>query len=107
MVPVGNYQKLSMGLPGTYEYNLVKQMNLTSDDERAFTHPFLEETTKSDLLRRVVSSKEIPEWSDFIEGCYNDPNKVVNVVGEPEVVDPIVTDPETVTNPETTGEGDN
>ena len=81
-VHVGNYQDLSMQLPGTYEYNLVKQMNLTSDDGRDFKHPFLEETTKTDLLRRVITSEF--EWSDFIEGCFDDPNKVA-VINESEV----------------------
>jgi len=77
-----------MELPGTYEYNLVKQMNLTSDDERGFTHPFLEETTKQDFLRRVVTSEV--EWSDFIAGCYDDPDKAVE-------------EPATITNNEEDG----
>ena len=62
-----------MSSPGTYEYNLVKQMNMTrSSDDRDFTHPLLEETTSQNPLRRIVTSEL--QWADFINGCYNDPD---------------------------------
>lgn len=47
---------------------MIKQFNLTSDDNRDFFHPFYEDTTESDLLRRIKTSK-ITNWSQFIYPC--------------------------------------
>ena len=68
MIPLPNYQELSQALVNSYEYNLIKQFNLTTDDRRDFFHPFYEDTTESDLLRRIKTSK-ITNWSQFIYPC--------------------------------------
>ena len=70
MVPVGDYLSISSEPAGTYEYYLVKQMNLETDEERQFKHPFEEETSNDDLLRRVLVSDRKPNaWSDFLTEC--------------------------------------
>ena len=70
MVPVGDYLKISSEPAGTYEYYLVKQMNLETDEERQFKHPFDEETSNENLLRRVMVSDSAPAaWTDFLAGC--------------------------------------
>ena len=65
-IKLPTYQQLSLQLPGTYEYNLAKQLSLETDDYRLFGHPFKEEITQSDLLRRVLDPHD---WFEFIEGC--------------------------------------
>ena len=54
LIPLPTYQELSQTSVGSYEYNLIQQFNLTSDDARNFKHPLIEETTNEDLLRRVI-----------------------------------------------------
>ena len=62
-----NFLTLSQALPGTYEDNMMKQLLKPSDDTRSFNTPFHEETSNSDLLRRVQNSEL--DWETFINGC--------------------------------------
>ena len=69
-IPVPSYQELSQALPGSYEFGLILQFNMTTDDNRKLLHPFIEDTTMEDKLRRIKTSA-ITDWNEFLKGCLN------------------------------------
>ena len=70
LIPLPDYQELSLNQVGSYEFNLIQQFNQTSDDNRSYWHPFHEDITQQDKLRRIKTSP-ITDWSVFINKCIN------------------------------------